>query len=192
MALAARELPTVDDTIAALSSPPGAAERAVVRLSGPRAWELAGGVFAPWPPAPWRRAAGALRLPGWPDAPAVALAFRAPRSYTGQDVVELWAPGAAPLVRRLLLELEAAGARPAAPGEFTRRAFLAGRLDLTQAEAVLALTTSEDAADLRAALRALAGGVGARVDAVKAALVDVLAHVEAAIDFAEEEIDHLP
>jgi tRNA modification GTPase len=182
----------MDDTIAALSSPPGASARAVVRLSGPRAWDLAAGVFAPWPARPWTRASGALRLPGWPEAPAVALGFRAPRSYTGQDAVELWVPGAPPLVRRLLLVLAELGARPAGPGEFTRRAFLAGRLDLTQAEAVLALTTAEDAAGLRAALRALEGGVRGRVDALKAALLDVLAHVEAAIDFADEDIDHLP
>ncbi len=192
MPLAAPDLLTPDDTIVALSSPPGASARAVVRLSGPRAWALAGEVFAPLPPAPRARVDGALRLPGWPAADAVAVGFRAPRSYTGQDLVELWVPGAPPLVRRLLLTLEAAGARQAAPGEFTRRAFLAGRLDLTQAEAVLALTSAEDAAGLRAALRALEGGVRARVDALKAALVDVLAHVEAAIDFADEDIDHLP
>lgn len=202
MALAAPERATPDDTVVALSSAPGASARAVVRLSGARAWALAGEVFAPATPragalragAPraGAREDGALRLPGWPPAPAVAVWLRAPRSYTGQDVVELWVPGAPPLVRRLLLVLEGAGARPAAPGEFTRRAFLTGRLDLTQAEAVLALTTAEDAALARAALRALAGGARGRVDEVKAALTDVLAHVEAAIDFSEEEIDHAP
>lgn len=197
MALAAPERGTPDDTVVALSSAPGASARAVVRLSGPRAWALAGEVFAPATaraggPRAGSREDGALRLPGWPPAPAVAVWLRAPRSYTGQDVVELWVPGAPPLVRRLLLVLEAAGARPAAPGEFTRRAFLTGRLDLTQAEAVLALTTAEDAALARAALRALAGGARGRVDEVKAALTDVLAHVEAAIDFSEEEIDHAP
>lgn len=192
MALSAPSVPSVDDTIAALSSPPGASARAVVRLSGPRAWDLAAAVFAPWPARPWTRACGALRLPGWPDAPTVALGFRGPRSYTGEDAVELWVPGAPPLVRRLLLVLGELGARPAGPGEFTRRAYLAGRLDLTQAEAVLALTTAESEAGLRAALRALEGGVRARVDRLKAALLDVLAHVEAAIDFADEDIDHLP
>lgn len=192
MPLSAPDVTTPADTIVALSSPPGASPRAVVRLSGPRAWSLAAGVFSPAPTTPRARVEGALRLPGWPSADAVAVAFRAPRSYTGQDVVELWVPGAPPLVRRLLLVLEAAGARPAAPGEFTRRAFLAGRLDLTQAEAVLALTTAEDQAGLRAALRALEGGVRARVDEVKAALLDVLAHVEAAIDFSDEDIDLAP
>ncbi|MCO5167262.1 MAG: 50S ribosome-binding GTPase [Planctomycetes bacterium] len=202
MPLAAPGRGTPDDTVAALSSAPGASARAVVRLTGPRAWALAGEVFAPAPgragarpPGAVRAGArvdGALRLPGWPPAPAVAVWLRGPRSYTGQDLVELWVPGAPPLVRRLLLALEAAGARPAAPGEFTRRAFLAGRLDLTQAEAVLALTTAEDAAGARAALRALAGGAREGVDAAKAALTDVLAHVEAAIDFSEEDIDHLP
>jgi tRNA modification GTPase len=182
-------IPSPQDTIAAISSPPGASARAVVRLSGERAWALAGRVFAPLPERGWRWRDGALTLPGWPPAPATAVVFRAPRSYTGEDLVELWVTGAPPLVRRLLLTLTEAGARLAERGEFTRRAFLAGRLDLTQVEAVLTLTTSDDARAARGALRALGGGLGRAIDFAKAELVEVIAHVEAAIDFSEEDLD---
>ncbi len=180
---------TASDTIVALSSPPGSSSRAVIRLSGPDAFSLAGQLFTPLPERGWRHRIGELRLSDWPAAPASAITFRAPKSYTGEDVVELWVPGAPPLTRRLLLELQERGARLADRGEFTRRAFLGGRLDLSQAEAVLALTTSENARSLRAALRSLAGGVSARIDEIKTGLLDVRAHVEAAIDFSEEEID---
>lgn len=181
-----------DRTIVACGSPPGASPRAVVRLSGPEAWALARAVFPELPRRGFRRAAGDLRLPGWPPAPAIGVAFRGPRSYTGEDMVELWVPGAPPLVGRLLRHLEAAGARPAGPGELTRRAFLHGRLDLPQAEAVLALTTSEDAAGVRAALRALGGGTGERVDAAKAIFLEVRVHLEAAIDFSDEDVELTP
>lgn len=162
-----------------------------MRLSGPRAFACAEAVFAPTAP-PWRggqRLEGQLRLAGWPPAPAQAWTFRGPRSYTGQDVVELVLPGSPPLLRALCLELERAGARLARPGELTRRAWLAGKLDLEQVEAVLALTTSEDEREARAALRALEGGLTPRVDAQKEALLQLLAHLEAAIDFSEEELD---
>ncbi len=179
------------DTIVALSSPPGASPRAVVRLSGPEAHALARTV-APDLPASGRRARWAavtLRLPEWPAAPAEAVLFTGPRSYTGEDVVELWVPGAPPLLRAALARLKQAGARLADPGEFTRRAFLNGRLDLTQAEAVLALTTSGDGQVARAALRALEGGTRGPIDAVKEQLLQLMAHLEAAIDFSEEDLD---
>lgn len=176
------------DTIHAASSAPGAAPRAVVRLSGPRAFELAAALFAPLPARGARRTDGALSLPGWPDAPAAAWTFRSPKSYTGEDVVELVVPGSPPLVRALLAALAARGSRLARPGELTRRAFHAGRLDLTRAEAILALTTCEDEREARSALRALEGGLAARIDTAKQALLAVLAHLEAAIDFSEEEL----
>lgn len=165
----------------------------MVRISGPRAFACAGALFAPpsgaLPVQGGRRVVGQLTLPGWPPAPAAAWTFRAPRSYTGDHVVELVLPGSPPLVAALCAALEASGARLARPGELTRRAFLAGKLDLTQVEAVLALTTSEDERETRAALRALEGGLAARVDAHKEALLLLLAHLEAAIDFSEEELD---
>ncbi len=201
MSLAAGAAPPgVDDTIAALSSPPGASERAVVRVTGPRALDAARAVVVVAGATPSVDALGdgrgrsdaRLILPGWPPVDVVAVVLRAPRTVTGDDVVELWVPGSPPLVRALLEALMRAGARAAAPGELTRRAFLRGRLDLTRAEAVLALTSAEERGAARAALRALEGGLARAVDAAKAGLLDVLAHVEAAIDFSEEELDHAP
>lgn len=177
------------DPIVALSSAPGPAARAVVRVAGEGAWELCAELFEPLPKRPWRLASGALRLPGWPDAPCWALCARGPRSYTGQDQVELWLPGAPPLVAALLAALQARGARLADRGEFTRRAYQSGRLDLVQVEAVLALTAAANAEEASQALRALEGGVGHRLEALKQEVLEVVAHVEAAIDFSEEELD---
>src|SRR5687768_5197082 len=112
------------DTIVALSTPPGSSIRAVVRLSGPRAAAIAEGV------------------PG-------AVVRRAPRTFTREDLVEIHLPGAPPLVDALLRSLVSRGARPARPGEFTLRAFLNGRLDLVQAEAVGQLIAAEDDGDRR-------------------------------------------
>ncbi|RMG12058.1 MAG: tRNA uridine-5-carboxymethylaminomethyl(34) synthesis GTPase MnmE, partial [Planctomycetota bacterium] len=179
------------EAIVAVASAPGASERAVLRLSGAGVWGLGASVFRPFPERPGRVVSGSLELPGWPPAPAWALAFRGPRSYTGEDAVELWLPGAPPLLRRTLLELQARGARLADRGEFTRRAFLNDRLDLTQVEAVLALSTSEDERAARAAQRALAGGLRARVDALQDELLRLRAHIEAAIDYSEEELELL-
>src|SRR5262245_26409592 len=121
----------VPDTIVALSSAAGAAERSVVRLSGPEALAIAGSLardLSAVPGSTWVRRE--LALPGIGDASADLFVFRAPRSYTSEDLIELHLPGSAPLVQSLLSALIAAGARPAGPGEFTRRAFLAGRLRL--------------------------------------------------------------
>ncbi len=156
-----------EDTIAALSSPPGAGLRAVVRLSGPRAIEIA------------------ASLPG-------AVAFPGPRSFTREDVVEVHLPSSPPLVGRLLRELLARGARPARPGEFTLRAFLNGRLDLAQAEAVGRLVASEDQEERRAALEQLEGAFSRRLRDVESGLFDLCADAEAAIDFAGQDIEILP
>jgi len=113
----------------------------------------------------------------------------APRSYTGEDVVELQCHGGVLVTQRILESVIAAGARIAEPGEFTRRAFLNGRLDLTQAEAVAALIAARDDAAMRLALRQLSGALGLEVKALRAALVDALAVVEGALDFSSEELD---
>ena len=177
------------DPIAALSSPPGASPWALVRVAGEGAFALCARVFSPFPQEPWRLVSGALALPGWPPVPARCLGARAPRSYTGQDQVELYLPGAPPLIEAVLAALQAEGARLAERGEFTRRAFHSGRLDLVQVEAVLAMTSAASAEEARGALRALEGGVGRRIDAAKQTVAEVVAHVEAAIDFSEEELD---
>lgn len=164
----------------------------MIRLSGPRSHALAQALFPALGAQGFTRVDGALELPGWPPVPAAALRFDAPRSYTGEDAVELWLPGAPPLLSATLDALVAAGAERARPGEFTRRAFLHGRLDLTQAEAVLALTSAEDGDLAAAAARSLAGGVGARIQTARDALTDVRALLEAAVDFDDEDVPLTP
>lgn len=140
--------------------------RAVVRLSGPRAVELAG---------------------AWPGA----VVCRAPRSYTREDVVELHLPGSPPLVRAAVARLVQAGARPARPGEFTLRAFLNGRIDLCQAEAVERLIAAEGEDDRRAALDLLQGAFSRRLRRLEETLLDLAADAEAAIDFTDQDIEIL-
>jgi tRNA modification GTPase len=133
---------------------------------------------------------GSLHLTGvHSPLPACLYFFAGPHSYTGQDIAELHTIGSPPLVERLVADLLAAGARPARPGEFTMRAFLAGKKDLPQAEAVLAVIDAGTDADLRAALAQLAGGVSRPLEVLRADLLDLLADVEAALDFADEDIE---
>jgi tRNA modification GTPase len=155
------------ETIVALSTPPGPALRAVVRLSGPRAVQIAGA------------------LPG-------AVIWRAPRTYTREDLVEIHLPASPPLVERLLRSLLDRGARPARPGEFTLRAFLSGRLDLTQAEAVEQLISAEGEEERRAALDQLEGSFSRRLAGIEGELLDLCADAEAAIDFVDQDIEILP
>src|SRR5262245_43441616 len=129
----------LDDTIVALASAPGSAQRAVIRLSGPDSHRIVGTVFAPMP-AGRAMVHAHVRLPGLPSAlPTIVYSMPGPRSYTGQDSVEVHTISSPPLVDLLIGTLLDAGARAARPGEFTMRAFLAGKKDLTQAEAVLAV-----------------------------------------------------
>ena len=155
------------DTIVALSTPPGGGLRAIVRLSGPRAVEIGG------------------TLPG-------AVVLHGPRTFTREDVVEVHLPGSPPLVDRLLRALLERGARPARPGEFTLRAFLNGRLDLAQAEAVELLISAEDDAERRAALGQLEGDFSRGLATVESSLLDLCADAEAAIDFVDQDIELLP
>lgn len=115
--------------------------------------------------------------------------FRAPASYTGEDLVEIGCHGGILVTRRILQLLLDAGARPAEPGEFTQRAFLNGKMDLTQAEAVMDVITAQTDLALRAANEQLEGRLGRHVEAIREKLLEVLAHVEAYIDFPEEDID---
>ena len=115
--------------------------------------------------------------------------FRAPASYTGEDLVELTCHGGILLTRRVLESLLAAGARPARPGEFTERAFLHGKLDLTQAEAVMDLISAQTDLALRSASEQLSGRLGQRITALREILLGLVAHLEAFIDFPDEDID---
>ena len=193
-------MPTLDDTIAAIATAPGAAGLAVLRVSGPRALAVAGAVFrgaalaevashtvhhgwAVWPRAD-AGSGGAV-----PDArldEVLATVFRAPRSYTSEDVVEIACHGGELPSRRVLAALLAAGARLARPGEFTLRAFLHGRMDLAQAEAVADLIHAETAAGHALAVAQLAGGLSRTLADLGERIADALAEVEARVDFAED------
>jgi tRNA modification GTPase len=182
----------VQDTIVALSTAPGPGGRAVVRLSGPAAADAALAVFRSEQPLDRSRRcliAGLLALPGTASPLSADLCFwPAPRTYTGQDVAEIHTLSCPPLVDVLVSELLQAGARPAQPGEFTLRAFLAGKLDLTRAEAVQAVVTATDERELRLALTQLAGGMAMPLQEVREDLLNLLADVEAGLDFADEDI----
>lgn len=179
------------DTIAAVASASGAGGVGVLRVSGPQAAALARTLLGRDPtPRHAHYAAFRDRNAGVLDR-GLLLWFPAPHSYTGEDVLELQAHGS-PVVLRLLLErLIELGARPARPGEFSERAFLNGKLDLAQAEAVADLVASGSEAAARAAQRSLDGVFSDRVHALTAAVIRVRVWIEAAIDFPEEEIDFL-
>ncbi len=184
-------------TIFALSTPPGAAALAVVRVSGPAALPALARLLAPGARAPPPRAA-ALRtlhhpLTRAPLDAALVLAFPAPRSATGEDVVELHLHGGRAVVAAVLGALGALrrelALAPARPGEFTRRGYLAGRLTLAQCEALGDLLGAETEAQRAAAVAALGGALAARASAWRAALLHNLANVEAVLDFAPDEPD---
>lgn len=182
-------IPHPDDTIAAVSSAAGPGLRAVVRVTGPNARAVVGTVFAA-DLRPRRFVTGSLRLTGVNAAlPADVYFWPAPKTYTGQDLAEIHTISSPPLVERLLADLLAGGARAAQPGEFTLRAFLAGKKDLPQAEAVLAVIESRTDADLTSALAQLAGGVTRPLERLRDDLLNLLADVEAALDFADEDIE---
>ena len=175
-------------TVAAIATAPGRGAIAVLRVSGPDALAVAGRVAHPWPPAPRRATLCALRDgEGRLLDRALVTAFPAPASYTGEDVVELATHGGSAVPASVLAALVAAGAEPAPPGEFTRRAVLNGRLDLVQAEAVGDLVDARSGAMQGAALAQLDGGLSRRVGALRDALLDVEALLAYDIDFPEED-----
>jgi tRNA modification GTPase len=178
-------------TIAAIATPPGRGGIGIVRLSGPLvthiALELLGDLPAPRHAAlrSFRNADGEMLDGG------LALYFPGPASFTGEDVLELHGHGGPVVMDLLLARCIELGARVAEPGEFSRRAFLNDKLDLTQAEAIADLIDSGSAQAARAALRSLQGEFSASVRSLTEAVTDTRMHVEAAIDFPEEEIDFL-
>jgi tRNA modification GTPase len=179
------------DTIVARATPPGSGGIAVVRISGPLVPRIAAGMLGRLPPP--RRAS--FREFHDPDGQmldrGIALYFPAPHSFTGEEVLELHGHGGPVVVAGIVDAAVAMGARPAEPGEFSRRAFLNDKLDLAQAEAIADLIASGSSQAARAALRSLTGMFSKAVDALQESLVRLRMHVEAAIDFPEEEIDFL-
>jgi tRNA modification GTPase len=179
----------LSDPIVALATPPGRAALAVIRLSGTGAFGVAERVIAGFRLEPARRATLATfhDLSGHLVDRGVYTVFPGPRSYTGEDLVELSCHGGMLVPGRLVAALQAAGARPAAPGEFTRRAMLNGKLDLVQAEAVGDLIAATAPAQAQAALRQLEGGLSRRLAALRDSLIEVQALLSYDIDFPEED-----
>ena len=186
----------MSQTIAAIATPPLPSAIGILRLSGDGAIEAAAAVFRPAGGKSLaeyesrRLVYGTLLGPdGAPIDQALATVSRAPRSYTGEDTAEFQCHGS-PAVLQLGLEaLFAQGVRQAGPGEFTRRAFLNGKLDLTQAEAVADLIDAETPAAVRQAAGQLSGALGRRVGAIYDGLVDLMAHFHAVLDYPDEDID---
>jgi tRNA modification GTPase len=192
---------TLTDTIAAISTPPGRGGIGIVRLSGPQAASIAVQLVRPRHPLEHARARladvfdadddpardGAARIDE-----ALVTFFAAPNSYTAEDLVEIAAHGSPVVLELLLRRALALGARLAEPGEFTQRAFLSGRLDLTQAEAVRDLIDAQTLTQARQAASQMGGALSHRVASVKQDLVDLVALLEAGIDFAEDDLDVTP
>jgi tRNA modification GTPase len=174
-------------TIFALASGAGRAAVAVMRLSGAEAGRVLESLAGPLP-APRRASLRTLRHGGEALDRALVLWFPAPASYTGEDAAELHLHGGPAVVAAVAEALAALGARPAEPGEFTRRAFLHGKLDLTEAEGIADLIAAETEAQRRQALRQAEGGLSARLSAWAAALTRLLARQEAFIEFEEEDL----
>ena len=199
----------VKDTIVAIASAPGGAARGVVRVSGRAMLDALGSVFTPNSLATSNSRRGlreqdlrelgrANVVPGELDLPAPLgrvpcdlYVWPTKRSYTGQPAAELHTIGAPPILDAVVRAVCESGARLAEAGEFTMRAFLAGRLDLTQAEAVLGVIDSESQQELRVSLRQLAGGLSGPLQTLREQLINLLAHLEAGLDFVEEDIEFI-
>ena len=185
----------LDDTIVAVSTPPGRGGIGVVRLSGPEARSIADPLLRLKHPMQTGRAIfGELidRQTGARIDEVVATFFEKPHSYTTEDVVEISAHGAPVVLEYIVEQAMARGARLAEPGEFTMRGFLHGRIDLTQAEAVRDLIESQTLFQAKVAAQQLEGALSRRVKPVKKQLVDLIALLEAGIDFAEDDVSVLP
>lgn len=182
-----------EDTIVAVASPRGAGAGGIVRLSGPRAVELVSRFLeAPIPGDTYVRLEARFALPDAAAFPVAVYVMRRPRSYTREDVVEVHAPGAPALLSAMVEAACRAGARIAEPGEFTRRAFLSGRIDLAQAEAVLSLIRARTNEEERLALSALAGGLSREVRRIRGAIMTLDADIEAGLDFHDGEANFAP
>ncbi len=184
-----------EPVIAAVSTPPGTGGIAVIRISGTGALQIARRVFHPASPQisfdafpPARAVFGGIRRATELMDEVILVWFRQPHSYTGEDVIEISCHGGVVNTRAILELVLSHGARPAAPGEFTRRAYLNGRIDLTRAEAVADLIHAKTQRASRAAAAQLQGTLFRKVESVRDTLMQALAHIEAHIDFPDEDI----
>jgi tRNA modification GTPase len=188
-----------EDTIVALSTATGVGAIGIVRMSGPEAIGIAEGVFRPGRGASLAQQETHRVLYGHVVDPGagqdvdevLVVVMRSPHSYTREDIVEIHCHGGLAAQRAVLRLLVRFGARPAEPGEFTRRAFLNGRIDLAQAESVAAIVSARSTGALRASVRQLEGGLSERLQTVRHSLVSLLAQIEATVDFTDDDLDPL-
>lgn len=186
----------MEDTISAIATAPGAAGVGIVRLSGAAAIEIADKIFCAANGKRLEQISGGQiifghvkNFSGTVVDEAIAVVMRAPKSYTRENVVELQCHGGNVVLREVLKLTFQAGARPAERGEFTKRAFLNGRLDLTQAQAVLDVIQAKTTAALTVAQNQLAGRTSKTIGEIRRAILDSAAHIEATIDFPEDDLD---
>mgnify|MGYP000883448054 CR=1 FL=1 len=185
----------MDDTIVALATPPGEGAIHIVRLSGKQASKIVGTCFQPLNKDKWK-AEGTFTLHlGWfydgdlkLDQVLVSR-MKGPNSYTGEDVFEINCHGGMLLARRIMKACLRQGAQLAKPGEFSKRAFLNGKMDLIQAEAIVDLISARTELSADLALLQLSGNLSSRIDEVRQEILDILSYIEATIDFPEDEID---
>lgn len=187
-----------EKTVAAIATPPGTGGIAVIRISGDEAYAVASRVFEPANPKKkladakgYTALFGHFTENGVHCDEVVALCFRAPHSYTGEDVVELSCHGGSAVSERLLRACFAAGAQPAGAGEFTKRAFLSGRISLTQAEAVMDMINASSVQGAQAAAAAMEGALYGRIKAVQDTLITLAGHIAAYTDYPEEDVPEL-
>ena len=176
------------DTIAALATPAGTSALAVVRTSGPAAAALALAIFRETPPPRLARHADYRDVRDQLVDDVLFTFFAAPNSFTGEDSLEISCHGNPFIAQKILEDLLARGCRPAGPGEFSQRAFLNGRMDLSQAEAVMDLIHARSERALAAANQQLRGALGRRMETLSTQLIGLLAQIEAYIDFPEEDL----
>lgn len=182
-----------EGTIAALSTAPGRGAISIIRMSGEKSHRILSACFTPLSGTALEHAKLTLGNFSYGDLrdKAMAVVFNAPRSYTGEDVAELHLHGSVELAARVLKALVSLGARPAEPGEFTRRAFLNGKVGLNEAEAVADLINSESLSQIKAAYSALTGETSKEIKAIYNELVDVVSSFDAAIDYPEEDVEEM-
>ena len=184
----------MSDTIAAIATPQAAGGIGIVRISGDSAVEISDKVFKAMNQIPLTQSNGYTAHLGFVSDgeekidQAIALVFKAPKSYTGEDVVELSCHGGLYVMKRVLRAVLANGARMAEPGEFTRRAFENGKIDLTQAEAVMDMISANGEQAARAAMTAMEGKLAGRINRVKDRLTGYAAHLAAWADYPEEDL----
>ena len=181
-------MPRFTDTIAALATPAGMSAIALVRISGPDAGKIAAAILGALPAARLARHGDYRDLTGALVDDALFTFFPAAGSYTGEEALEISCHGNPFITQKILEDLFARGCRAAAPGEFTQRAFLHGRMDLSQAEAVMDLIHAHSERALAAAQQQLRGSLGRQMHGLTEPLLGVLAHIEAYIDFPEEDL----